>query len=529
MSDGDHPPTEEAFAGWLLAFDEALKKGEPLSPEAAEVVEANPHLQQARNCLQLLEQKWPRGNSSFPSPATASDSDQPPSEAIPFSMPERLGRFRLVRELGRGGCGIVYLAIDSVLDRQVALKVPHAAVLLDPKPRERFLREARAAAGLDHPNVVRVWEAGTVGPVCYIASAYCEGVTLADWITERSEPVPARDAAALLATLAEAMHYTHGRGILHRDLKPANVLLSFTRPAPRLTECLPRITDFGLAKLFDGALETESAGGKTRSGTILGTPRYMAPEQARGHIHEMGPHTDVYMLGVIFYEVLTGQPPVQGCHDLDTLKKVLADEPVPPRRLRPDLPRDLQTICLRCLEKAPRSRYLTAGQLAEDLRRWLAGEPIHARRAGLVERSWKWARRRPTTAVVLGIGILMVLGLLGGAGALLRFSARAELEQRRLVYVNHVADAGRAWERGDRATLAELLNGLRPAQGQPDLRGFEWHCLWQQYRDNGLHLYGHKKPITCLAWSSDGSTLASVGAHEPVRLWDHCCQHDSLA
>src|SRR5262249_51200406 len=229
-----------------------------------------------------------------------------------------LGRFRLLRELGRGGFGVVYLASDPLLGREVALKVPRPEVGLTPELRERFAREARAAAGLEHPNIVPVYEAGEAGPVCFLVSADCPGVSLAQWLRGRAEPVPFRTAAALVATLADAMGHAHGRGVVHRDLKPANVLLGAGQgTAPAELPWVPRITDFGLAKLMLGG-----AGGQTQSGAIVGTPCYMAPEQAGGKTRDVGPTADIYSLGTILYELLTGRPPLVGETDLDTLLQV---------------------------------------------------------------------------------------------------------------------------------------------------------------------------------------------------------------
>jgi hypothetical protein len=305
--------------------------------------------------------------------------------------------------------------------------VPRADALLSPEWRERFGREARAASALDHPNVVPVYEAGAAGPVCYIASAYCPGPTLAGWLKERSEPVPFRVAALLVAALADGVEHAHRRGVLHRDLKPSNVLLS---PAPEAADELgftPRVTDFGLAKLLAEAVPDA----QTRSGAILGTVEYMAPEQAAGKGKAVGPAADVYALGAILDELLTGRPPLRGETDLDTLLQVQTEEPLPPTRLRPKVPRDLETVCLKCLQKEPARRYAGAGALAEDLRRFLADEPIAARPTAAWERAWRWFRRRPTAAALLLTGAVAILALVG-AGVGLVANARLKVSNAQL-------------------------------------------------------------------------------------------------
>jgi len=298
-----------------------------------------------------------------------------------------LGRFQIVRELGRGGFGVVFLADDPMLGRRVALKVPRLEALADPGLRERFLREARAAASLDHPNVVPVYEAGQVGLVCYIVSAYCPGPTLAAWLRDHNGPVDPRWAAELVATLADAVQHAHDHGVFHRDLKPANVLLfpSAANFAAGEFAFTPRLTDFGLAKLMEADID------QTSSGVLLGTPPYMAPEQIEGWA--AGPGSDIYALGVILYELLTGRLPFLGASVAVTLELIRAGSPESLRRLRPELSRDLETVCLTCVRRDPRQRFASAGELAADLRRFLAGQPVHARRLGFLGLVWNYCRR----------------------------------------------------------------------------------------------------------------------------------------
>ncbi len=254
----------------------------------------------------------------------------------------------------------------------------------------RFLREARAAARLDHPHIVRVYDAGELGPLGYfIASEFCPGPNLHRWLGSRNGAVPSRMAASWLVALADAAQHAHDRGILHRDIKPANIILA--DPAGN-GSFVPRLADFGLAKVL------EEAPDETRSAARVGTASYMAPEQAAGRPDQIGPATDVYALGGTLYEVLTGRPPFRGESESDTLRMVIETEPIAPRSLRPGLPRDLETICLKCLNKEPSRRYGTAAGLRNDLRLFLEGRPIRARRLSPLGRAWWWCLptgRRP--------------------------------------------------------------------------------------------------------------------------------------
>ncbi len=336
--------------------------------------------------------------------------DAPGPVVEPGDRPEVAG-YEIVGELGRGGMGVVYQARQVLLDRPVALKMIRWGPLTGSEERARFHAEAEVVARLQHPHIVQIHEVGEADGRPFFSLEFVAGGSLADRLD--GTPLPARPAAGLVELVARAIHWAHRQGVVHRDLKPANILLAPSdRPdavslggdpaaAPRFE---PKVSDFGLAKRLD------RAGGQTQTGAVLGTPSYMAPEQAEGK-KDVGPAADVYALGAILYELLTGRPPFNAETPLDTLQQVLTRDPVPPSRLQAKVPRDLETICLKCLEKAPGKRFPSAEELAEDLRRFLDGEPIRARPVGRGEQLVKWARRRPAAAAVTGVSALAAAAL----------------------------------------------------------------------------------------------------------------------
>jgi tetratricopeptide (TPR) repeat protein len=373
--------------------------------------------------------------------------------APPGAPPEAPGPagFTVLEELGRGGAGVVYRARQHQPDRVVALKCLLGGAYSGVEQRARFLAEADAIARLGHPHIVQVYAVGEHGGQPFLCLEYLTGGTLAAQLGGR--PQPPRDAAGLVRLLAGAVQHAHERGVVHRDLKPANILLA--------EDGTPKVSDFGLARFGRPEL--------TASGAILGTPSYMAPEQARGDNAAVGPAADVWALGVILYECLTGQPPFRGVQALDTLELVVGRDPVPPARLLPGIPRDLNVICLKCLHKQPARRYATAAALGDDLRRFLAGELIHARPAPAYERAAKWARRSPARATLLVSSVLTLVGVaagilwhtreLGAALALAQANEREAVKQR-----------GEA-QQASREAAANLQTALREKSAAEQARG----------------------------------------------------------
>ena len=376
----------------------------------------------------------------------------------------RIPGYEIQEVLGRGGVGVVYMAHHLRLHRTVALKMLLSGAHARAEERERFLREAEAIAGIHHPNIVQVHDVGDHDGRQFFTMEFVEGGSLAQKLN--GTPQPSQQAANMVAMLADAMQAAHHARIVHRDLKPANVLLT--------ADGIPKITDFGLAKLLEGKP------GLTKSGDAMGTPSYMAPEQAQGKARALGTAVDIYALGAILYEMLTGRPPFRAESSAETIQQVIHQDPVAPSRLNPKVPRDLETICLKCLDKDPLRRYASAAALVDDLQRFQRCEPISARPPRVPERASKWVRRRPAQATLIAVGLLLMIGAIGVAfwwtldrRALARAVEddlrEARVAQRRLAWT----EAGTALERargrmGNRGTPA-LQSQLEQCMGDQQL------------------------------------------------------------
>jgi WD40 repeat protein len=563
----NHEP-EERLSEILLDYMEATERGElpdrdallaahpDVASELAEFFANQDQVEEITATLRSLSGAIPLDVTDRPAPPIHERTSA--ADVAPAERSGHFGDYELLEEVARGGMGVVYKARQKSLGRLVAIKMILAGEFASLTELRRFKAEAEAAANLDHAHIVPIYEVGEFEGQHYFSMKYVEGGTLAEHLPRLAgDP---RSSARLMALVARAVHYAHQRRILHRDLKPANILLDRRGD--------PYVTDFGLAR------RVEADPGLTQSGSVLGTPTYMAPEQASGRTEQLSTAADVYSLGAVLYEILTRRPPFRGSSPLETLKQLAELEPPRPRLLNPRADRDLETICLKCLEKDPKRRYGSAEALAEDLERWLASEPIHARPAGLWDRMIKWVHRRPSLAALLavsGLAALVVLFALAASNVLIRRALKertralhaekaALRRERETGYFQSIALADRESAAFHPSRIDQLLDAC-PAE----FRHWEWHYLKRLWHaelrtlamgaeavcvafdpehghlavaigaigrpgevklwnpagpEEPRSLKGHAEAVTAVAFAPAGSRVATAGADGIVKLWD---------
>jgi WD40 repeat protein len=452
-------------------------------------------------------------------PVSGPDPTPAPLTEKEHGTPRYFADYELLEEIARGGMGVVYRARHLSLGCIVAVKLILAGQFASQQIIQRFRGEVTAAALLQHPNIVAIHDVGIHDGQHYFSMDYVEGQNLSQLVGNR--PLPPAKAARYVKLIAEAIHYAHGQGILHRDLKPSNVLVDASDQ--------PRITDFGLAKRLDGDASI------TMTGQMLGSPNFMPPEQASSQCGKVGRHSDVYGLGAILYHLLTARPPFQAESFESVITQLLNAEPVSPRLLNSRVPADLETICVKCLQKEPARRFQSALELADELGRFLRHEPIQARPVTLAERTWRWCRRKPALAS-LGVSLVMVFTL-GFIGTLWQWrqavhNAQAEARQRQLadgsreradqnLYDSDMNLAQHSWDEGDLGRTLGLLEAHLPRTGGPDRRSFEWFYFWNLCRGDQLKtLTNHSQAVDCVAISPDGKRLATGSVGNPVQIWD---------
>lgn len=584
----DIPPAErQTLLLELLGLELDFRVARGEQPKVGDYAKRFPELS-AEQLAALVEASRGRAGVIPPIGSAVPNAEQPtilsPTDAVELANAASaaalrrvryFGDYELLREIARGGMGVVYEARQRSLNRPVALKMILSGQLASAEEVARFRREAEAAAQLEHPGIVPIFEIGTDGDQHYFTMGYVPGPSLSAKLLER--PLEPREAATLIRDVALAVQYAHERGVVHRDLKPSNILLaprsegSHVRQnvgqsdnRPHSGECgyAPRITDFGLAKV------THADHSLTETGQIIGTPSYMPPEQASGMTQLVGPAADIYSLGAVLYACLTGRPPFQAASVLDTVKQVLERDPVSLRDLNAAIPQDLETICLKCLEKSIPRRYSSAKAVADELQRYLDGHPILARPVSRVERGWRWCRRNPVVAALtLGIVVSLVSGIVAstifGIDArkaakesqrqegfakdfakdadiqkgiaqraeiktretleitqAARDEARRELARaRQRLYIGDIRQAAIALSKGDVRETLRFLENQQPTEDGSDLRDWEWYYLRAQCFGHEAVYRGHESPVEFVEWNPAGDRFAAADSHGTVTVW----------
>lgn len=476
--------------------------------------------EQCPNCGAVLSSKSPGGLCTqcllqgALMPLEEDQSIWPPSKAH-----QRVGDYELIHEIARGGMGVVWKARQISLNRVVALKLVHGGIAAAPEFVQRFRMEANTAARLDHPNIVPIYEVGEHDGQPFFSMKWIDGGTLARDGTSskggqgssvgRRVRYSPRECARLTTTLARAIQYAHQHGILHRDVKPTNILLD--------SQGVPYLTDFGLAKLVENDTEL------TRTIAVLGTPSYMSPEQAAGKSANVTTATDVYGLGALLYELLTDRPPFAGGTTAETIRQVLEQDPVKPSALHPAVGRDLETICLKCLEKEPERRYPSAESLAEDLERWLNGEPIRARPASVLETSLKWMRRNPARAgliVTIFVALLLIVGI--STSLSVRIVKQSEWNRQQVVRMHVAAGDRLSSEMDESFALLQYVEALRRDPGDLERADIHRRRIGAAFRQSPKleQLWVHTGAVNSAVFSPDGLKVASASEDGTVQLWE---------
>lgn len=443
----------------------------------------------------------------------------------------KFGRFEILRRLGSGGHGVVFLAYDSILSRFIALKVPKPEVLFDPSMRRRFLAEGMTAAVLMHPNIVTVFESNEVGSICYLAQDYVPGPSLSSWLKAHPGPVAPRIASAFILQLAEALSHAHDHGILHRDIKPGNILLApndLANSLEGLSRYSPKLADFGIAKIIEGNNDN------THSGSILGTPAYMPPEQALGRNSELCWASDIYSLGAVFYELLVGKPAYRGENGLKLLHEIARHEPESTRKSNPAIPRDLDAVCMKCLSHELSDRYANAHAFVDDLRHFLEGRPVSARPQTILSAASRWSRRNPVTALLTAVTALsLVIMLIGSLWYNARLNESLLLVQqhaqdlnlrtealRRRVYADDLIQAAEAWHDGNVGEAHCRLLECNPKHGETDLRSFPYWMLSHAIQNSShiIDTISRGALAAPLAVNADSQTFLCGEADGVVRI-----------